>query len=49
MTSIAASIAAGGQQRGEINELPGEGLVCYIADPTGTLLGLKQLDSLNRP
>ena len=40
--SLAASAAAGGRQVGEINEIPGEGLVCYLADPTGMLLGLKQ-------
>lgn len=39
---IARTVAAGGEQRGDVNELPGQGLVCYVADPEGTLFGLKQ-------
>ncbi|WP_309065236.1 VOC family protein [Microbacterium sp.] len=34
--------AAGGARRGEINEIPGEGLVCYVTDPAGVVFGLKQ-------
>jgi len=41
-TSIAAVKAAGGSQAGDINEIPGRGLVAYVADPAGTLFGLKQ-------
>lgn len=41
-TSIAATTAAGGRQEGEVNEIPGQGLVCYVSDPAGVLFGLRQ-------
>lgn len=40
--SIAAVKAAGGTHPDDINEIPGQGLVTYITDPGGTLLGLRQ-------
>ena len=40
--SVAAVATAGGLLDGEVSEIPGEGLVAYVTDPGGTLLGLKQ-------
>lgn len=40
--SIAAVEAAGGTHSNDINEIPGQGLVTYVTDPGGTLLGLRQ-------
>ncbi len=40
--SVAAVEAAGGRRAGDVNEIPGQGRVVYVADPTGTLLGLRQ-------
>ena len=40
--SVAAVEAAGGRHEGEVSEIPGQGLVTYVSDPGGTLLGLKQ-------
>ncbi|GAA1128971.1 VOC family protein [Kribbella jejuensis] len=37
-----AARAAGGEQVGEIQELPGVGRLTYIRDPEGVLLGLRQ-------
>lgn len=41
-TTMADVRAAGGSQVGDINEIPGEGKVCYIEDPQGTVFGLKE-------
>jgi predicted enzyme related to lactoylglutathione lyase len=40
--SIAAVEAAGGEREGRVDEIPGQGLVAYVRDPAGMLLGLKQ-------
>lgn len=42
VTAIAAVEAAGGSSAGDINDLPGEGRVCYVTDPDGVVIGLKQ-------
>ncbi len=36
-----AVVAAGGSVVNEVQELPGVGRLCYVADPEGTWLGLK--------
>jgi predicted enzyme related to lactoylglutathione lyase len=33
---------AGGSAAGEVNTIPGDGLVVYVRDPEGTVVGLKQ-------
>lgn len=40
--AIAAVTAAGGAAAGGVQELPGEGRVCYVTDPDGVVIGLKQ-------
>ncbi|KAB1650035.1 VOC family protein [Pseudoclavibacter endophyticus] len=40
--SVAAVEAAGGRHDGAVNEIPGQGLVTYVTDPSGTAIGLKQ-------
>ncbi|SDK21211.1 VOC family protein [Nonomuraea jiangxiensis] len=41
-SSLKAVIRNGGSVVNEVQELPGEGLVAYVTDPTGTLWGVKQ-------
>ena len=40
--AIARVVAGGGAVAGDKNTIPGEGLVQYVADPEGTIFGLKQ-------
>lgn len=40
--TIAAVGRAGGAQAGDITEIPGQGRVCYVTAPDGTVLGLRQ-------
>jgi len=40
--ALAAVVAAGGAQAGDINRIPGQGRVVYATDPGGTVFGLKQ-------
>lgn len=39
---LATVTAAGGKQAGNINTIPGEGMVVYVSDPNDTVFGLKQ-------
>lgn len=39
---IAAVEKAGGTLAGEINEIPGQGRVCYVQDHQGTLFGFRE-------
>ena len=41
-TTLAAARDAGGDQVGEIQELPGIGRLCYLRDTEGVLIGLRQ-------
>ncbi len=38
----AAVESSGGRSVGGINEVPGQGLMAYVADPSGVLYGLRQ-------
>ena len=40
--TIAAVKAAGGNQVGEKNEIPGVGRMAYLADPSGIVFGAMQ-------
>lgn len=40
--AVARVTAGGGAVAGERNTIPGEGMVQYVADPEGTVFGLKQ-------
>ncbi|WP_421950382.1 VOC family protein [Pelagibacterium sp.] len=40
--AVTRIIAEGGTVAGDQNTIPGEGLVQYVADPEGTIFGLKQ-------
>ena len=40
--SVAAVESAGGHAVGEVNDIPGQGAVTYVADPQGLLYGLRQ-------
>jgi len=41
-TTVSAVEAAGGRSAGDVHEIPGQGLVTYVADPSGILYGLRQ-------
>lgn len=41
-TTLGAARAAGGDQVGDIQELPGIGRLCYVRDTEGVLVGLRQ-------
>ena len=43
--SLAAIVAAGGRQAGDINAIPGQGRLAYASDPNGTIFGLKQAEN----
>ncbi|WP_024288781.1 VOC family protein [Cellulomonas sp. KRMCY2] len=36
-------VAAGGGLAGDVDEIPGQGRVCYVTDPEGTVLGIKEV------
>lgn len=40
--TLNAARAAGGDQVGEVQELPGVGRLCYVRDTEGVLVGLRQ-------
>lgn len=40
--AVGRVVAGGGAVAGDKNTIPGEGLVQYVADPEGTIFGLKQ-------
>ena len=40
--AVEAVIAAGGNEAGDISQIPGVGYVSYAADPNGVLIGLRQ-------
>ena len=40
--TLATACAAGGDQVGEVQELPGVGRLCYVRDTEGVLVGLRQ-------
>ena len=40
--AVEAVIAAGGNEAGDISQIPGVGYVGYAADPNGVLIGLRQ-------
>lgn len=35
-------VAGGGAAAGPVHEIPGQGRLCYVTDPQGTVLGLKE-------